>query len=486
MRLERLSLTNFRGFEQIEINFEPDLNVIAGVNGVGKSGILYALAVLSSRALREFTPYNARPLSFLERDFTFGAPILIANLSFAPVKSFFEVNVEHFRGDSTRQGNLLTRIAALKDERLCVNVMRLERQRLGQPHTAEDNELDRSYQELSKEVEEVNRELELLLRGNPIWKIKPSALRPKGEAQEQSYQVTMNDLRALRRNKNHSVVILFSPRRQFPRNVVSSQEPKPLKTSEAYRGALSDREVSLKDFMEWFRAQENLVDADNLARERILDSLRKVITDFLPDFRNLRLEEDPTPRLVVDKNGTPLTLNQLSDGERGLLAIIFDITRRLAIANPELEDPIAQGKAVVLIDELELHLHPSWQRQITRRLVSTFKNCQFIVTTHSPQILGEVASRCIRLLYRDNRRVSFWVPDEALGMDSNRVLQELMGVPARNSSKESELRELFELIDQERFDAARAKIEEVGNKYGREEPELTRAESLIAFLEGSK
>lgn len=84
---------------------------------------------------------------------------------------------------------------------------------------------------------------------------------------------------------------------------------------------------------------------------------------------------------------TNLDVLQLSDGEKCTLALFGDIARRLAIANPSLDDPL-QGDGVVLIDELELHMHTSWQRKVISMLKKTFPNIQFIITTHSPQILG--------------------------------------------------------------------------------------------------
>jgi hypothetical protein len=188
----------------------------------------------------------------------------------------------------------------------------------------------------------------------------------------------------------------------------------------------------------------------------------------------------------VTKRGQPLFLEQLSDGERGLLALVFDLTRRLSVANPESNNPIADGVALVLIDEIELHLHPKWQRDVLQRLRETFQSCQFVVTTHSPLVLGEVPARCVRFLEFVDGKVSVTVPTEAYGMDANRILQEFMGAPVRNRQVDGELKTLFELIDQERFDEARAAIAALENKLGEDEPELTRASSLIRFLEGAE
>ena len=102
-------------------------------------------------------------------------------------------------------------------------------------------------------------------------------------------------------------------------------------------------------------------------------------------FENLRVQEEPL-RLLVDKDGEALDLSQLSDGERSFLAMICDLGRRLALANPLLDNPL-HGAGVVLIDELELHLHPKWQREVPEKLRRTFPNIQFIATTHSPFVI---------------------------------------------------------------------------------------------------
>lgn len=76
------------------------------------------------------------------------------------------------------------------------------------------------------------------------------------------------------------------------------------------------------------------------------------------------------------------------------------------MANPERENPL-EGTGVVLIDELDLHMHTSWQRKVLSVLKNTFPNIQFIITTHSPQILGEVDETFNLLyMYQDEKKHS--------------------------------------------------------------------------------
>ena len=97
--------------------------------------------------------------------------------------------------------------------------------------------------------------------------------------------------------------------------------------------------------------------------------------------------------------------SQLSDGERGILALVLDLTRRLAQANPHLDDPAAEAEAVVLIDEIDLHLHPTWQRTIMAYLSERFPRTQFVVTAHSPLVVQAASDANIASV--DSRTVSF-------------------------------------------------------------------------------
>jgi len=147
----------------------------------------------------------------------------------------------------------------------------------------------------------------------------------------------------------------------------------------AHNGALSNRMVDYRDFMARYRVWRRE------GRGREIRAFETALGIFLNDFTNVEVEADPL-RITVQKQGHRLALNQLSDGERSFIAMLGDMVRRLALANPDLDDPL-QGHGVVLIDELELHLHPKWQREIVQGLRHTFPNIQFIGTTHSPFVI---------------------------------------------------------------------------------------------------
>jgi len=436
MKLTSLSLAHCGGFEQLDIAFEPDVTLIAGVNGVGKSTVLQALAVVLSRALPEFTPSRSASLYFTDDDIHGD-------------KASLEVSASlQLDGQAINAGVQRLRSADEKGDRFIL---------LRQAESA---------------------------TGAADFAAVLNARTLTGDL-EAGMKDTRTALASLKSASHPPLAVYFTPKRQLPGQPRSLPEARPFEVSMAFSRALHDREIELREFMYWFRTQEKLGTAEEPRRLKVLDALRSVVSDLVPEFSNLRIQEQPRLGFVVDKRGQPFYLHQLSDGERGLLALVFDLTRRLAIANPDSDDPISEGVALVLIDEIELHLHPKWQRNVLQRLCDIFKACQFVVSTHSPLVLGEVPARCVRFLEFVDGKVQVFTPSEAYGMDANRILQEFMGAPVRNLQVEEELAKLFELIDNEEFDNARIAIAALEEKLGTAEPELTRASSLIRFLEGT-
>ena len=187
--------------------------------------------------------------------------------------------------------------------------------------------------------------------------------------------------------------------------------------------------------------------------------------------------------MEVMKGKQRIRVDQMSDGEKCLFAMVGDLSRRLAIANPTMSNPL-NGTGIVLIDEIDLHLHPSWQRNIVSNLRNTFPNCQFIISTHSPQVFGEVDAQSIRILTVDTLHgLMATVPDQALGLDTSEILEEHMEASSRNQDIEKKLAKIFHLIDKEKFAAAKKGIAVLQSKLHGDIPELVRAQSLITMLE---
>ena len=455
MRIKHLSLANFRGFEQIELKFEDDVTVIAGVNGVGKSAILQAIAILLSHTLREITPSRAKQLLLADDDIRESQHAALASANFLTNGQGIDASFQRTRPDTETEQRARQRLEELKS---------------GQSEAVDEAE-DHYLRSL---LNEARNEIDIRFADVRTDQVRTGEL----DASARAEQRIKKDLRS---RPNQPFAVFFSASRQLVKDIRTLPKRTPLSISAAFLGALEGKPLDLRHFVHWYRVQERLGGG---RRQQLVQALQHVVSGFMDEFQALRVEEKPTPRFVVEKSGVPLVLNQLSDGERGLLTIVFDLTRRLAIANPELGDPISEGKAIVLIDEIELHLHPQWQREVLRRFTETFNNCQFIVTSHSPQVIGEVENRCLRFLLREDDRTISWTPPRSLGLDSSRVLEELMDVKARNAEIDAALHELFQAINDEEFKAANQRIEALETKLGPDDVELTRARSLIAFLEG--
>ncbi|GAB4181526.1 MAG: AAA family ATPase [Coleofasciculaceae cyanobacterium] len=250
---------------------------------------------------------------------------------------------------------------------------------------------------------------------------------------------------------------------------------------DAYDRALTGVKISFDSFFQWFRAVEDLENEERRDnpdyRNPQLQAVRQAIYSLLNGFSNLRVRRSPL-RMTINKQSQELIVNQLSDGEKCLLAMVGDLARRLAIANPDLPDPL-QGSGVVLIDEIELHLHPKWQREIIPALKRTFPNCQFIVTTHSPQVISEVKPESIYILEKTDDGIIARRPESSFGRDSNRILEDLMDTPARPQEIKESLLDLFRLIDRGNLDGARQLRQRLANQIGADEPEFVKADVLI-------
>ena len=255
----------------------------------------------------------------------------------------------------------------------------------------------------------------------------------------------------------------------------------------AYDEVLTGGQIDFRLFFEWFRDREDLEnelrlnDSDQY-RDRELEAVRYAIANLLDGWSNLRVRRSPL-RMTADKQGEELIVNQLSDGEKCLLALAGDLARRLAIANPNPDCNPLEGSGVVLIDEIELHLHPKWQRAIIPNLKKTFPNCEFIITTHSPQVIS--ALKWVHLLRSTSEGIAIdRVP--SFGKDSNRILESLMATPERPQQIKEDLRELFRLIDKGELAKARQLRQELAHRMGEEDPEFVRADWLIQRKESLK
>lgn len=124
-----------------------------------------------------------------------------------------------------------------------------------------------------------------------------------------------------------------------------------------------------------------------------------------------------------------IPVNQLSDGYKCTLSLIADIAYRMAVLNLQLlGNVLEETPGVVLIDEMDLHLHPVWQQKILKDLMTIFPKVQFIVSTHAPAVINSVPSESLIML--KDKQV-YGASNETYGKDANTILREVMAAPER-------------------------------------------------------
>ncbi|HRC56326.1 MAG TPA: AAA family ATPase [Kofleriaceae bacterium] len=208
--------------------------------------------------------------------------------------------------------------------------------------------------------------------------------------------------------------------------------------------------------------------AVTLAISTCLNEVSRVWFDLAHD--EIRFERGSNPLNVE-------SFSMLSDGYRSVIAMVADLARRAAVLNPQHGEQACQlAEGVVLIDELDLHLHPAWQRRIVADLQRTFPRLQVIATTHSPQVLSSVRREQVRVLSGSSLRPFL---EHVEGRDSNALLEDVFGVSARPAAVESELKQIFDLLDDERFAEARSKLDTVRTRLGEDDAAVARAQWVL-------
>jgi hypothetical protein len=205
------------------------------------------------------------------------------------------------------------------------------------------------------------------------------------------------------------------------------------------------------------------------------------VVGSLPEIRDFFYDIEAEELRVRFGDGTLQSMRLLSDGYRTMIGIAADLAWRAAMLNPHHRGNVVKRvDGVVLIDEIDLHLHPTWQRRVLPSLVRTFPHVQFVATTHSPQVLASAKRTWTRTFNGISEvRTGGYVE----GRDSNSILVDIMGDRSRPKERQDQLNEVLRLIDDEVFGEARAALEKLEKVWGPDDPEILRARALLMTLE---
>lgn len=421
MRIDHLAIRNFNGFERFEIDFDPQFNLLAGDNASGKTSVLDALTVLLESWVRG-----------IQGDGTGGG------ISPAYIRI-----VEHTHEDShSFERQLPVRLEA--SGQVVGEAISWARQRnreKGGTTSAEARNIAEAAMRAARSVRE-NASIVLPLicsyGAERLWYESPKRAKVHGKGAKEG---------------KHSRL-------------------------DGYENCL-DFGIRETVFSEWMRAQ--VLDSFQLGKKtKALQVTEKAITACVDGAKALVYSEREKELAVfIEPFGWQLMPN-LSHGQRLMVTMIGELVRLATGLNPQLGDSVLdQTPGIVLIDELDLHLHPKWQRRIIHDLKSTFPSIQFITTTHSPQLIGEAKPHEVRIL-EDGKAYS---PPYSYGLDSSRVLGEIQGAAERNAEVGSLIHRVSEEIDGEHFDEARKLLHQLEEQVGENDAEITRARSLIDFME---
>ncbi|WP_058554659.1 AAA family ATPase [Thiohalocapsa sp. ML1] len=434
MRIDRLTLTNFKCFPQDSFELHPQFTLFVGDNGSGKTSILEGLAVAAGSWLLGIPGQRSRSLR--------------------PEEVRFTALGGHSNG---LDGQGIAEPASWEPHYPCA--VEAEGRVQGEAMTWRRELKSWPGRTTSRDAEA----------------IKASADKASTTAREGDGLLPLI--------AHYGVCRLCSqaPDQAIVRSERALTERTKLSRLQGYADAMTPR-VSPTAFVRWI-ARQTWISFQQAGRQTgAFKAVQQAIADCLPGARSIDFDA-ALGQVVIDFGPRGLQpFTQLSDGQRSMLAMVADIATRAATLNPHLGAAVLiETPGVVLIDELDLHLHPKWQRLVATALKRAFPSIQFVCTSHSPQVIGELHRDEVRLL-RDGRVEQPYI---AFGADSNWILDHVMAEGTSSQNQEARrLRVAVEdALDAGDLDAAHASIARWRKLLDGETAELAELAAYLDRLE---
>ncbi len=418
MRFKFLQIKDFRGIRELVIDFEPNLTVIVGRNGAGKTLILDALGELAR---------------------------------------FFR---SHLKG--TRRGGMESQLSA-RDIRLGTSGFTL-----GLKFDFEDNWSDPGTGDLLQITCNVDTAHSEYQRSDRLSRWSDQIeFQPRFIQYRQNRGFEARNSRATR--KTHQA---FEP--ETVQDLSLREDLQAIGDLEAWWDGRDAQEA------------RHFRDKDQNYRDPQLEAIRKLVTK-IDGFTGISFSSTTSPPgLHLTKNDeTAIHVSSLSSGERSYIILLADLARRLQVFAPD--RPLEAIPAIVLIDEIELNLHPAWQSEIAPMLTTVFKACQFIITTHSPQVLSGIESKNVRVLHQEpSGHTEVTIPLSTKGRTSNYLLDGVFDASERYPPIDRLVDDFNTAIDRGDVTTAEAKLASIEKEIADDTPTLLVLRKRLKKLRDGK
>ncbi|WP_437713108.1 AAA family ATPase [Sorangium sp. So ce448] len=437
MRIDEIRLLNFRAFERFALHLDPRLTVLVGRNGTGKTTVLEGLAVALGAWLSFFNASrDDRPIPKSAARF-----VTTMHGGVPSTATCYPVRVE--ASGETPLGHVAwARELRGADSRTTTGVTKSGREG---PLEA-TRFMPRGIEDAISGAEPIALPVLAYYGTGRLWHHKRDR-NPERAGLKSRLQGYRAALEAASDQKGFEAWMAWREEDRVQRLARAAEEGRPLS------------EV---------RSPE--LEGVSAAACACLEGARRIY--YSANHQELRVD-------FLD--GSSLPFGALSDGQRNLIAVAADIAWRATQLNPQLgaEAP-ARATGVVLIDEVDLHLHPAWQWHVLDDLLRAFPGIQFVVTTHSPQVMSAAPRGSVRLLDPDHQAHRV---ERIAGKDTNTILEDILGAPSRLKETQDKLDELARLIDDGQLEAAKALLAELSSLLGEDDAQIVTARWEISMAE---